>query len=211
MPMPSPRPPLAPPGSSQNPGPGRVPACGPDPALAAPALGHVTRTAQGSVWHWVLPRNCSLSPRQVRNAFLLLCGIETPVAAVFWGLGFPWVAFFGAVELAGVALALLHHGWHACDREVVTLDAQCLRVECWSGEQVRRTDLQAAWTRASAAPGGLVLLSAGGVELRVGRFVQPQWRDVLLRELRQALVAVRAGPVSPSREGAEGGLAGLAG
>ena len=205
--MPTPPPPTF----RENPDPGRVRCCGPDGAATAPTLGHVTRTVQGKVQQWVLPRNCSLTPRQLRNAFLLLCGIEAPVALVFWGLGFPWVAFFSAVELTGVAVALLRYARHACDREIVTLEAERLRVECWSGEQVRRMELQAAWVRVAAAPGGLVLLSACGVELRVGRFVQPQWRDALLRELRQALAVVRAGPVSPSGAGTEEGLVGLAG
>jgi uncharacterized membrane protein len=88
-----------------------------------------------------------------------------------------------------VGVALLVFARHACDRELLTLDGARLLVEQHVGPAVHRTEFAAEHLRVepAAGQGSLVVLSAQGRTLRVGRHLRPEWREAFARELRRAL------------------------
>ena len=140
-------------------------------------------------WLWDLRRNCSISPRQLLNAYLLLCALAGVVGLGFWLQGVEAVLVFAGIELLAVGIAMLVMARHAGDREVITLADREMAVEQHVGPLVERTCFHADWVRIepSAGEGSLVELSGEGRSVRVGRHLRPEWRDELAQELRRAL------------------------
>lgn len=162
------------------------------PPAAGRRFGFEARPDGGS--SWTMRRNCSLSPRQLAQGYLVLCVVSASVGAGFWFHGVPWVMAFTGLELAAVALALLVHARHVGDGESITLAAGQLLLEHRCGGRVERTAFRAAWLRVEPAcgQGSLVALSGDGREARIGRYVRPEWRSVLAEDLRRALRASSA-------------------
>ncbi len=138
---------------------------------------------------WLFKRNCSITPAQMGAVYLSLCSISLLVAAVFFMQGARFVLAFAGVELLALGLALLVYARHAGDRETLTLIEGCLQVEQCIGTRVERAEFAAAWLRVEPAggQGSLIELSGRGQCMRVGRFLRPELRAPLARELRQAL------------------------
>lgn len=148
---------------------------------------------------WDLRRNCALRPGQLLAAVGAVCGLHLLMAGAAWSAGLAWVAAFALLESGGIAVALLCYMRHACDRETIVLeDGRWLCVERHCGNDVAAVRLEAARVRVGcggrAADAGLVQLSAGAVEVQVGRHVRPHQRQRVAQELRHALRRVRALP-----------------
>jgi uncharacterized membrane protein len=148
------------------------------------------------LYECTLQRNCSLTPRQVAQAYAVLCTVSLGVALAFFVHGVWIVLAFSLLELACVGLALLLYARHALDRERIALTASCLLVECVQAEVRSQARLDPLWTRVlppaegmfSAGPRrGLITLESRGVRIEVGRFVNEAKRRQVARELRQAL------------------------
>ena len=161
------------------------------PLRASWRFGEVLAARDGGppALRWVLRRNCSLSPRQLFGAYLLLCTVSLVVAGGFSWWGATPVLAFAGVELVLVGAALLVFARHAADRETITLDAGALRVEHHFGRQVQAAQFRAAWVRVEPqhGEGSLVELSGEGQQARVGRYLRPELRAPLAQELRLAL------------------------
>ena len=138
---------------------------------------------------WELRRNCSMSPRQVLAAFAVACAVSLVIAFVFWWLGAPLVLPFTGLELLGLGGLWLAYARHAGDRETLTLRGGALDVEQQDGPTVRHTSFRAAGVRVEPArdDGSLIELSGPGRRVHVGRWVRPELRGALARELRRAL------------------------
>jgi uncharacterized membrane protein len=138
---------------------------------------------------WVLRRNCSLTPRQVFGAYLLLCLVSLLIAGGFSWWGATPVLAFAGVELLLAGLALLVYARHATDRETILLDGPALRVEHHCGRQVQAAEFRSAWVRVEPrhGEGSLVELTGEGQQARVGRYLRPELRSLLAQELRRAL------------------------
>jgi uncharacterized membrane protein len=143
-----------------------------------------------------LQRNCSLTPRQVAQAYAVLCTVSLAVAVAFFLHGVWIVLAFSLLELACVGLALLLYARHALDRERIALTASCLLVECVQADVRSQARLDPLWTRVlppsegmfrAGARRGLITLESRGVRVEVGRFVNDAKRRQVARELRQAL------------------------
>lgn len=138
---------------------------------------------------WHLPRNCSLSPRDTARVYGALCGIMLVIGAAFAVRGIWIVLLFVLLNIAGVALALLHYARHATDCEHICLSDGCLlveRTECGQRQEIR---LDPYWTRI-ALPSRrreLIVLEARGVRVEVGGFVSEPVREQVAQELRRAL------------------------
>jgi uncharacterized membrane protein len=147
------------------------------------------RDAAAGSWMWDLRRNCSISPRQLLNAYLLLCALAGVVGLGFWLQGVEAVLVFTSLELVAVGIAMLLMARHAGDREVITLADREMAVEQHVGPLVECTRFHADWVRVepSAGEGSLVELSGEGRSVRIGRHLRPEWRDELAQELRRAL------------------------
>lgn len=118
-------------------------------------------------------------------------------------MGAVLVLPFAVVELVAVVLAF---GWmarHAADREELELDDGMLRVTRWDGRGHASLELPRSWLRVEMpqSPQGLVGLRAGAQRIDVGRYVRPEVRWQLARELRWALMR-------PSRDAASAGSSG---
>jgi uncharacterized membrane protein len=138
---------------------------------------------------WQLRRNCSITPRQMLLAYALLCTISLAVGLFFWFTGARVVLAFTGFELMLLGAAMLVFARHAGDRETLTLVGRSLLVERAVGPRVERAAFAADWLTVEPAAGqnSLVELSGLGQTMRVGRFLRPELRGELARELRLAL------------------------
>jgi len=145
-------------------------------------------------WRFELRRNVSITPRQMLNAYALLCLLSLSVAAGFWWQGVALVGLFTGLELVAVGVALLLVARHAGDRELITLSGRELAVEQHCGPGVARTSFRTEWVRVEplSDDGSLVELSGEGRSVRVGRHVRSEQRVALAQELRRALRLARA-------------------
>jgi uncharacterized membrane protein len=145
-----------------------------------------TVTPQGV--HWNLRRNCSVSPAQLAVALGLVGAVSLSVAVFFWFLGAVLVLPFALVELTALAAAFLFHARHAADRESIRLEAGRLVVEFETAGRLVRNEFAREWVRIDPPRGReLVEVCGGGRSVCVGRFVRPELRHLLAREMRQAL------------------------
>lgn len=147
------------------------------------------------VLEWRLARNCSLAPRQLGAVFGSLALLALGIALLFWSQGATLVLPFASAELLALAAALIVYSRHAGDRERLLLADGCLTVERIDGLRTERVDFDAAWVRVEAAhrQHALIALSGQGRRICVGRFVRPELREPLARELRMAVLQRRAG------------------
>lgn len=172
----------------------------PNPWLAPAAASAVMRF--GSPWvgadrrvgvQWVLRRNCSITPRELATAYVALSLLSLLIASGFAWAGASVVLAFTGLELALVGLALLVYARHARDGDTLTLSGESLAVEQALGSRTRRTEFRAEWVSVEPSHGedSLLELSGQGQRVRVARFLRPELRAALARELRLALRSVR--------------------
>lgn len=146
-------------------------------------------TVQGQNFQWFLRRNCSVSPRQLVLIYLSLCVVSLAIGGMFWFKGATLVLPLAWIELMAVGLAFLVYARHASDGETIRLSDGQLVVEQESGGSLRRCEFRREWVRVEpgAADNSLIALSGQGRTVHIGRFVRPELRPVLAREIRLAL------------------------
>lgn len=138
---------------------------------------------------WRLRRNCSITPGQLLGVFVCLAVLSLGVAGFFWMMGATLVVPFAALELLAVALAFLVFARHANDGDSVSLQGGALVVEQETAGRTVRSEFLLPWVRVRALPeqGRMVEVSGGGRTVLIGRFLRPEQRARLVRELDQAL------------------------
>jgi uncharacterized membrane protein len=138
---------------------------------------------------WSLKRNCSLSPRQLLGVYAALCALSIGIGLGFLSIGVPAILPFAGIELSLVGLAFWVYARHAADREDITLERGELRVEHHCGPHIEQVRFAAEWVRVEPAHGdtSLIELTGQGQRMRVGRYLRPEMRMTLARELRLAL------------------------
>lgn len=146
-------------------------------------------TVQGQNIHWFLRRNCSVTPAQLGWLYASLCGVTLAVAAGFWLHGAGLILAFAGVELAAVGIAFLVYARHAADGEHITLAGRRLVVEHENAGRLERAEFDRDWVRVEPSAGdrSLIEVSGQGRRVNIGRYVRPELRPVLARELRLAL------------------------
>lgn len=146
-------------------------------------------TVQGQNIHWFLKRNCSVTPAQLGWFYASLCVVSLAIAVFFWFQGATLVLPFTGIELAAVGLAFLAYARHATDGEQIWLRGRQLVVELESAGRLERAEFDRDWVRIEprSADRSLIEVSGRGRSVSVGRFVRPELRPVLARELRLAL------------------------
>jgi len=98
---------------------------------------------------------------------------------------------FALLELAALATAFVVYARHAADSERVSLQGGRLIVELETAGHVRRSEFVREWVRVEPlSRGQLVEVRSGGSSVQLGRFLRPELRPVLAREIRQALSTV---------------------
>ncbi len=143
----------------------------------------------GPAIQWQLRRNCSVSPAQLGWLYLSLCVLSLGIGVFFWMQGATLVLAFAGLEIALVGLAFLAYARHATDGEWISLQGTSLVVEKESAGRRERAEFARQWVRVEPKSGdhSLIELSGQGRSIEVGRFVRPELRQVLAREIRRAL------------------------
>jgi uncharacterized membrane protein len=146
-------------------------------------------TVQGQHIQWFLRRNCSVTPRQLGLLYLSLCCVSLGIGSVFWAQGATMVLPYAALELLAVGIAFVVYARHATDGERILLRGAQLVVEFENGGKLERAEFQRDWVRVEPRAGhrSLIEVSGQGRSIDVGRFVRPELRPVLAREIRMAL------------------------
>jgi uncharacterized membrane protein len=138
---------------------------------------------------WHLKRNCSISPKQLFSVYGSLCVVSLAIAGAFAWVGAAPVLMFAGVELLLVGAALLVYARHAADQERITLAGAALTVEHLHGGETERNEFRAAWVRVEplSSDRALIEVVGDGHTASVGRYLRPELRASLARELRFAL------------------------
>ena len=143
----------------------------------------------GPAIQWQLRRNCSVTPAQLGWLYLSLCVVSLGIGLFFWVQGATLVLAFAGLEITLVGLAFLVYARHATDGEWISLQGTRLVVEKESAGRRERAEFSRQWVRVEPKSGdhSLIELSGQGRSIEVGRFVRPELRQVLAREIRRAL------------------------
>lgn len=146
-------------------------------------------TVQGQNIQWFLRRNCSVTPRQLGWSYLSLCLVSLTIGTAFWFQGAQLILPFAWLEVMAVGAALVVYVRHATDGETIRLAGSSLVVELEQGGRLQRSEFRREWVRVEPGAGdsSLIELSAQGKRVRVGRYVRPELRLELAREIRHAL------------------------
>ena len=146
-------------------------------------------TVQGQNVHWFLQRNCSVSPVQLAWLYVSLCVLSLGIGTVFWWHGATLVLPFAWIELVAVGAAFVVYARHAADGERISLQGRQLVVELENAGRLERAEFDCEWVRVepSAADRSLIEVSGRGRSVNVGRYVRPELRPALAREIRRAL------------------------
>lgn len=149
-------------------------------------------TVHGQNVQWFLRRNCSITPGQLGMVYISLCIVSLGIGAAFWFHGAIFVLPFAGGELITIGVAFLVYARHAGDGERIYLAGPQLVVELESGGKTERAEFRREWVRVEpqSGDGSLIELSGQGRSINVGRFVRPELRPVLAREIRMALRGV---------------------
>jgi len=148
-------------------------------------------TVSGQGLHWLLKRNCSVTPVQLGWVYASLCLVSAAIAGAFWAMGARLVMPFAGIELAAIGAAFIAYARHATDGERISLTDARLVVERETGGRLERQEFRREWVRVEPAVGdrSLIRVSAQGRSVDVGRFVRPELRPALATEIRKALRA----------------------
>ncbi len=146
-------------------------------------------TVQGHHVQWFLRRNCSVTPHQLFWIYGSLCLLSLGIAVFFWLQGAALVLPFAILELLALGYAFMLFAKHATDGEKIMLRDSQLVVEFESGGKVQRAQFQREWVRVEPRMDdqSLIEVYGQGRSISVGRFIRPELRPVLAREIRQAL------------------------
>ena len=146
-------------------------------------------TIQGQNIHWLLRRNCSISPQQLGWTYLGLCVVSLGIGTMFWLLGATLILPFAWAELLAVGFAFFIYARHATDGEKIHLFGSQLVVELENGGKLKRAEFRRDWVRVEplGGEGSLIELSGQGQSIEIGRYVRPELRADLAKEIRRAL------------------------
>ena len=146
-------------------------------------------TVQGQAIHWFLGRNCSVTPAQLGWLYASLCVVTLGIGTFFWFQGAVLILPFAWLELAAVGVAFAAYARHAADREHILLSGRRLVVELEQAGRLERAEFNRDWVRVEPAVDdrSLIEVSGQGRRVIVGRYLRPELRLQLARELRKAL------------------------
>ncbi len=146
-------------------------------------------TVSGQGIHWFLKRNCSVTPSQLGWLYASLCVVSLGIGAFFWVQGARLILPFAWLELAAVGAAFVVYARHATDGERISLQGARLVVELETAGRLERAEFLRESVRIEPKAGdwSLIEVFGQGRSVQVGRYVRPELRPALARELRMAL------------------------
>ena len=142
---------------------------------------------------WILKKNCSISPKQLAQAYMALCVASFLVATYFVMHGAWVVMVFAMLEMSAVAAAFIYCGRHATDRECISLSNTELLVELVQAEHSLSFRLDPHRTRVAVPQPRqrLIRLEANGERVEVGRYLTERKRQEFAKELNRELAGYR--------------------
>jgi uncharacterized membrane protein len=146
-------------------------------------------TKEGSVIHWAIRRNCSVTPAQLMSVFLSLGGVSLVISLFFWFQGATLVMPFAAVELVALGCAFVMYAKHSTDGEYISLESGRLVVRVEYGGKLETAEFQRAWVKVAplSDDSSLIELSGQGQSVKIGRYIRSELRPMLAKEIRSAL------------------------
>ncbi|MBU6501655.1 MAG: DUF2244 domain-containing protein [Burkholderiaceae bacterium] len=146
-------------------------------------------TIQGQNVQWFLRRNCSVSPVELAWVYASLCVLSFGISGVFWFRGATLIMPFAWLELLVVGAAFWVYARHATDGEKISLQGAQLVVELENAGKLERAEFNRDWVRVEPRTDdrSLIEVSGQGRTVQVGRYVRPELRPALAREIRMAL------------------------
>ncbi len=146
-------------------------------------------TVQGKNIQWFLRRNRAVTPGQLGWFYVSLCVMSAAIGTVFWFQGAMLILLIAVLELLAVGAGFLLYARHARDGERIYLQGTRLVVELESAGRLERAEFRRESVRVEPKllDRSLIELSGQGHSIDVGRFVRPELRPVLAREIRMAL------------------------
>ena len=146
-------------------------------------------TVQGQGIHWYLRKNCAMTPGQLGWIYLAICIFSLGIGVMFWFFGALLVLPLTGLELMAVGFGFLSYARHATDGEWIYLTDKHLVVELENAGKLERAEFQRDWVRIEPKSGdrSLIQVSGEGRTVQVGRFIRPELRPLLAREIRMAL------------------------
>ncbi len=142
---------------------------------------------------WILKKNCSISPKQLAQAYAALCVASLFVATYFLVHGVWLVMVFAVLEMCAVAAAFIYFGRHATDRECILLSEAELRVELVQAERSRayRFDPRRVRVESPEPRQRLIRLEANDERIEIGRYLTERRRQEFAHELDRELAGYR--------------------
>ncbi|MDA7416833.1 DUF2244 domain-containing protein [Xenophilus arseniciresistens] len=146
-------------------------------------------TVSGQNVHWFLKRNCSITPSQLGWLYASLCAVSLGIGTAFWLQGAYLILPLAWLELLAVGVAFLLYARHATDGERIAVQEGRLIVELETAGHVQRAEFLPHQVRIEprGSDRSLIELSDRGHRVQVGRYVRPELRAALAREIRMAL------------------------
>lgn len=152
-----------------------------------PVLKFAQVSSQGI--RWMLKRNCAMTPVQLAWAFVSIATLSLGIGLFFWTQGAYLVLPFAGIEVLLLGVAFVAYARHAADGELISLQGQHLVIEFESAGRRERAEFARDWVRVEPHrdDASLIEVSGHGRVVRVGRYVRPELRPLLAREIRWAL------------------------
>ena len=149
-------------------------------------------TVQGQSIHWFLRKNCAMTPAQLGWAYGAICFVSLSIGGMFWLAGVWLILPITGLELMAVGFGFLSYARHATDGERISLKGDHLVVEFENAGKLERAEFRRDWVRVEPKSGdrSLIQVSGQGKTMDVGRFIRPELRPLLAREIRMALRGV---------------------
>lgn len=146
-------------------------------------------TVSGQNIHWFLRRNCSVTPAQLGWLYASICVVSLGIGTFFWLQGAKLILPFAWLEVLVVGVAFLAYSRHATDGERISLQDGRLVVELENAGRLQREEFRREWVRIEpkTSDRSLIEVSGHGRCVEVGRYVRPDLRPALAREIRMAL------------------------
>ena len=146
-------------------------------------------TVSGQNIHWFLKRNCSVTPAQLGWLYASICVVSLGIGTVVWLQGAKLILPFAWLEVLVVGIAFLVYSRHATDGERISLQDGRLVVELENAGRLQRAEFRRESVRIEpkTSDHSLIEVSGNGRCVEVGRYVRPDLRPVLAREIRMAL------------------------
>ncbi|MDE2176560.1 MAG: DUF2244 domain-containing protein [Betaproteobacteria bacterium] len=143
---------------------------------------------EAGAWIWRFRRNCSISPSQLFGFFVSFALLLALLSLFCWGEGARMVTPFAGLEVVAVGVALIVYARHAADFERISVSAEAVVIEWSHGGREQRVEFHPRRARILAHGSGLVHVSDRGRQVHIGRFLRPDRRQSLARDLRRAIL-----------------------